>query len=202
MTAKIASANEVFKTIYKKSLLNDDSPNLRTLPQEKIFKNITTIEDDLFEFLNLFHTTKNKTEPENIVIEGISYSDTKNSIASEVINYLGYSEMLLSHPWRIAYCHISNYLHDFYFQRINGSVGNNLKTAIEGRFNFPIITTKYDTYYPFVFLTNGIFDVNVNNYIKRINIPIVLGKRRNGSFHLLSPQNNSINNLTELFSFF
>jgi superfamily II DNA or RNA helicase len=206
MTAKITSTNDVFKAIYKKSLSADNFQILRTLPEGKVFKDITTIENDLSEFLDLFHTAKDTTEPENkedILIKGISFSDTRNNITSEVINYLWFFEMFFAYPWRIVDPHISNYLHVFYFQRINGSVGNNLKAIIEKQYKtFFSAPIKYDTYYPFVFLTTAMFRVNVNNCTVNVNIPIALGKRRNGSFHLLSPQDNLINDLAELFGFF
>jgi hypothetical protein len=205
MIAKIASANDVFKTIYEKFLFDSNHQIFRTLPGEEIFKDIATIEDDLSEFLNLFHAAKDTTESENkeaIVIKGVSFPDTRNNIASEVINHLRFFEMLSSYPWRIVDTHIANYLHGFYFQRINGSIGNNLKTAIENQyvkvFSSPI---KYDTYYPFVFLRTGAFRVNVNGYTRNVSMPIALGKRRNGSFHLLSPQNNLIDDLTKCFDF-
>jgi superfamily II DNA or RNA helicase len=206
MTAKIADANDVFKAVYEKSLFDSNHQIFRTLPGEEIFKDIATIEDDLSEFLNLFHAAKDITESENkeeIIIKGVSFPDTRNNIASEVINHLRFFEMLSSYPWRIVDAHIANYLHGFYFQRINGSVGNNLKTAIENQYVKVFLSPiKYDTYYPFVFLRTGTFRVNVNGYTQNVSMPIALGKRRNGSFHLLSPQNNLINDLTELFGFF
>jgi hypothetical protein len=133
----------------------------------------------------------------------VSYSDIRNDITLEIVNHLKFFGMLFIYPWRIVYPYISNYLHNFYFQRLNGSVGDNLKTAIENQYvkvsSTPI---KYDTYYPFVFLKTAAFRVNVNNYTQNVSIPIALGKRRNGSFHLLSPQNNLIDDLAELFGFF
>jgi superfamily II DNA or RNA helicase len=206
MTAKITAANDIFKAIYEKSLTNNNSQILRTLPEEKAFKNIATIENDLSEFLNLFHAAKDTTGHENreeIAINGVSFSDTRNNIASEAINYLRFSEILFSYPWRITESRISNYLHGFYLQRINGSVGDNLKTAIENQYGTVFLSPiKYDTYYPFVFLRTGTFCVNVNGYTQNVSMPIALGKRRNGSFHLLSPQDNLINTPADLFGFF
>jgi hypothetical protein len=206
MQKKIADTNETYQEIAQNNELIDKEKGMaiRYLPEIQLFKYQNTFNDELTEFLEIFHKTKELPVNSYNEKHGIPVYETKQIMRRNVNEYTECCKTLLRYPWRIDSPYVSDYLNNLFIQLINGVTGTKLLYEIEedNSFSFNGEQIEYDGSYPFVYITHHVFQVNIKGMPEKIKIIFALGKRQNGLYHILSPRFCEINNINEMMSLF
>jgi len=203
MKKKVTDANIILSEIFNKYNKNN-TLSIKELPEVIEFENYNTFKEDLSLFLEKYHSPYLEYGPENII--GVPLSETVNNIVYEISNFHQLSDILLRFPWRICNPEIKKFLIAHYAKRLSGSNGDDLQEKIKQAYYlrkpFHKKTTNYDSFYPFLFFCEiPYFAVNINGIKEYISVPFVLGKRQNGLYHILLPQDLVSNSAQELRKF-
>jgi hypothetical protein len=204
MARKVKDANKLLLEIIKKN--SEDAPKLKRLPNIEILDNIETFERDLSNLLLINHSKRTGIQEEYKKKYGMPIGITENNIASEISKYHQMSELLLNFPWRIDTPEIKSILIEYYSRLLNGNGGEIIQEKIRKYKFIPKQFDKkdiYDSNYPFLFLSDANFKIYLNamNINESIRIIFTLGKRKNGLYHIISPQEYNFNTLNELLNY-